>query len=84
MYQVEFTATAQKDILSFRYEIQERLELAIESLELQPRPSGCKKLKDRDSTWRIRVSDYRILYGINDRLKVVIIYRIRHRKEVYK
>jgi mRNA interferase RelE/StbE len=84
MYQVEFTATAQKDILSFRYEIQERLELAIESLEIQPRPSGCKKLKDRDNTWRIRVSDYRILYGINDRLKVVIIYRIRHRKEVYK
>jgi mRNA interferase RelE/StbE len=84
MYQVEFTATAQKDMLSLRYEIQERLELSIENLEIQPRPSGCKKLKGRNNTWRIRIGDYRILYGINDRLKVVIIYRIRHRKEVYQ
>jgi mRNA interferase RelE/StbE len=84
MYQVEFTTTAQKDILSFRYEIQERLESAIENLEIQPRPSGCKKLKGRNNTWRVRVGDYRILYGINDSLKIVIIYRIRHRKEVYQ
>jgi len=84
MYQVEFTATAQKDILSFRNEIQERLELSIENLEIQPRPSGCKKLKGRNNTWRVRVGDYRIFYGINDSLKVVIIYRIRHRKEVYQ
>jgi mRNA interferase RelE/StbE len=39
----------------------------------------------RHQKWhRIRVGDYRILYTIDDRQKIVAIYRIRHRREVYR
>lgn len=36
---------------------------AIYNLADNPRPAGCKKLKGRDG-YRIRVTDYRIIYDI--------------------
>jgi mRNA interferase RelE/StbE len=48
-----------------------------------PRPSGCEKLAGTDG-WRIRVGDYRILYAIDDKIKLVTIYDSDHRREVYR
>ena len=33
---------------------------------------------------RLRVSDYRVVYRIEDKTKTVIVVAIKHRKEVYK
>ena len=48
------------------------------------RPHNSKKLSGGGSRWRIRVGDYRILYEIDDPQKVVKVYRIAHRREVYR
>ena len=53
------------------------------TLSENPRPFGCKKLTD-DEGYRLRSGDFRILYRIDDRLKEIINYRIKHRKEVYR
>lgn len=34
--------------------------------------------------WRVRVGDYRIIYEIADAIRVVRIYRVRHRREAYR
>jgi len=34
--------------------------------------------------WRIRVRDYRVNYEIADAAKIIRVYRIRHRREVYR
>jgi mRNA-degrading endonuclease RelE of RelBE toxin-antitoxin system len=34
--------------------------------------------------WRIRIGDYRVIYEIDDRAKVVKVMRIRHRREAYR
>jgi mRNA interferase RelE/StbE len=34
--------------------------------------------------FRIRVGDYRIVYAIDDKQRVVIVARIAHRREVYR
>jgi mRNA interferase RelE/StbE len=34
--------------------------------------------------YRLRVSDYRILHDIDDPAKRINIYRIKHRREVYR
>ncbi|MBI4284164.1 MAG: type II toxin-antitoxin system RelE/ParE family toxin [Chloroflexi bacterium] len=34
--------------------------------------------------YRVRVRDMRILYRIDDQAKEVIVYRVRHRREVYR
>lgn len=55
----------------------------IDSLEQNPRPVDSKKLK-RDAGYSLQVGTYRVLYDINDSAKVVTIYRLKHRKEVYQ
>lgn len=55
---------------------------AIEALEENPRPHGYKKLVDRPG-YRIRVSDYRVIYDIFDAELVVEIIEVGDRKDVY-
>jgi len=49
-----------------------------------PRPHGSKKLKGTANSWRVRVGDYRVLYDIADTVRIARVYRVRHRKDVYK
>jgi addiction module toxin, relE/stbE family len=57
---------------------------AIEDLQENPRPHGYKKLKSSKIFHRIRVSDYRVIYSIDDNVLTVEIVRVKHRKDVYK
>jgi mRNA interferase RelE/StbE len=57
---------------------------AIEGLAGDPRPVGCKKLVGSEHTFRIRVGDYRVIYDIKDNTLVVLVVRIRHRRDVYR
>jgi mRNA interferase RelE/StbE len=52
------------------------------ALEDNPRPAGAKKLHGEDS-YRLRVGDYRVLYTIDDQSRVVTVYAVGHRREVY-
>jgi len=63
--------------------IQDRIFEAIDALVDNPRPRGCRKLRGRDSQYRIRVGDYRVIYEIDDKTVTVLILRIRHRKDAY-
>ncbi|MBM2815385.1 MAG: Plasmid stabilization system protein [Ignavibacteria bacterium] len=53
------------------------------SLEDESRPTGCIKLAIKDA-YRIRWSVYRLLYTIDDDNKIISVYDIAHRKDVYK
>ena len=57
---------------------------AIESLTSNPFPSQSKKIKSSESSYRLRVGDYRVIYQVDSKKKSVIIYYIRHRKDAYK
>ncbi|GAB5465137.1 MAG: hypothetical protein Kapaf2KO_05730 [Candidatus Kapaibacteriales bacterium] len=53
------------------------------SLSTNPRPPECKKLKGRDA-YRIRIGNYRVLYRIFDDELIIDIFKVGHRKEVYR
>jgi len=53
-------------------------------LAIEPRPHGFEKLKGGENLWRIRVGNYRVIYKIFNKNKLVDISIIRHRKEAYK
>ncbi|MGO8944488.1 MAG: type II toxin-antitoxin system RelE family toxin [Syntrophobacteraceae bacterium] len=61
-----------------------RIMAEIRSLSKTPFPPGCKKLKGSRASYRLRVGDYRILYEVDTETRTVIVYRIRHRKDVYQ
>ena len=83
MYQVKIKERAQKDMKKLAPSFRARIVTAIRSLANEPRPSGAKKLTAKEE-WRFRLSDYRILYIIDDENKSVTIVRIKHRREVYR
>ena len=83
-YSVILMPQAQKDLDVFSDKQLTRFEKVILELYDKPRPHNSKKLRGGGSRWRIRVGSHRILYEIDDQKKVVKIYRIAHRKEVYR
>ncbi len=65
-------------------DLQRRLIGAMRGLESDPRPPGCVKLSGDKDLFRIRVGDYRIVYQVQDRVLVVLVVDIGHRREIYK
>lgn len=56
-----------------------RVDKAIQSLKVNPRPRGVKKLHEK--LHRIRVGRFRIIYVIDDKDKVVLVSHIEPRTE---
>lgn len=83
-YRVEFTTAAAKEVRKLEPQIRRRVLVAIASLEIDPRPSGVRKLAGHDSAWRVRIGDYRVLYEISDERVVVTVFRAAHRRDVYE
>ena len=60
-----------------------RLRAAVDSLALNPRPPGCKKLRGRLG-YRVRVGDYRIIYRVLDDRLIITVIAIGDRKDIYR
>lgn len=82
-YLVQFTAGAARQIKRIPRPVQSRVLDAIADLGGQPRPRGSRKLAGEEVAWRIRVSDYRVIYEILDTSLKVTVVRAGHRREVY-
>ena len=83
-YRVEFRPSAEKDLERLATTVRPRVVAAIWRLADEPRPSGCRKLVGGKNAYRIRVSDYRIIYTVADVVLVVGVQSIRHRREAYR
>lgn len=83
-YRVELLPTARRELRGLDSVTRERILRALIKLETHQRPPGAKKLTGWEDLWRIRVGDYRVIYEIHDRILVVLIVRVAHRREVYR
>jgi mRNA interferase RelE/StbE len=83
LYRIEVSHTSHHQIRRLPEQSQLRVNQAIASLAENPRPQGSKKLTAKEG-YRIRVGDYRILNQIDDAAKLVIVYRVAARGDVYK
>lgn len=83
-YRVEIAKTAAKDLRGIDRKWIPMIVAAIETLESDPRPAGSKKLVGSDHTYRLRVGDYRVVYDIHDAMLIILVVRIRHRRDVYR
>ncbi len=82
-YRIEIKKSAAKEIKSLPENYIRRVINKIESLSFNPHPEGCKKLT-KTSNYRIRIGVYRIVYNIQDDKLIVIVIKVRHRKNIYK
>ena len=83
-YRVTFNAHAARSFLKLPRNIQTRLKPVVDSLENATRPPGAEKLSGVENTYRIRVGDYRLLYEIHDRVLLILVVEVGHRRDVYR
>jgi mRNA interferase RelE/StbE len=83
-YNITFAKSAAREVERLPQEIARRALTRIDSLKLNPRPRGSVKLAGTQSTWRIRVGEYRVVYTVNDESRLVDVIRVRHRRDVYQ
>lgn len=83
-YRIEFAKPAVKQFKALPPQDQQRLKPKIDALAQEPRPAGMVKLSGEDDLYRIRVGDYRIVYTIKDTQLLVLVLKVRHRREVYR
>ena len=83
MYHLKIKRSAERDLMKLPRSLFLRINQQILALRDDPRPPGVRKLQHNLEGWRIRVGNYRVLYQINDKEKIVTIFRVRHRRDVY-
>ena len=78
MYDIQVMPQAIKDIARLPKDYTRLVSHADE-----PRPRDARKLRGRDD-YRLRVGVYRVLYEIDDENRIITVFRVRHRREVYR
>jgi mRNA interferase RelE/StbE len=79
-YTVIVKPRAEKELVNLTGQDYKRITLRIRELEKNPRPNGVVKLKTKNN-WRIRVGKFRVIYEVNDAVKLVEVVDVLRRNE---
>lgn len=82
-YQISFARSARKELQELDSRMAARVLDVIESLTVEPRPSGCRKIRASTDLFRVRVGNYRVIYRVDDAGRLVDVIGIRHRGDAY-
>jgi mRNA interferase RelE/StbE len=84
-YRLEIKPSAAKELESLgTKKDREKIVARINAPASDPRPVGVEKLAGEENGYRVRQGNYRIVYSINDRKKLLVIAKIADRKDVYR
>ncbi len=83
-YRVELKRSAAQELEALQPRLARRIFESIQKLGNEPRPRQSRKLVGSVSSYRLRVSTYRVLYQIDDTEMKITIFAIGHRREIYR
>ena len=83
LYKIRFRSLVHKELEKIPQKDQIRILKRIESLAINPRPRGYKKLAGQDR-YRVQQGDYRIIYEIHDSELIVWVVTVGNRRDVYR
>jgi mRNA interferase RelE/StbE len=83
-YEIQWKHSAEKELRGIDRQFISRILEAINSLADDPYPAQHRKLQGSESSYRIRIGDYRVIYQIDIEKKIIVIYHVRHRKDIYR
>jgi mRNA interferase RelE/StbE len=83
-YRLEVKNKAIKELAKIRPEIGVKLLSSIESLASTPRPRQSRKMHLSKNSYRLKSGDYRVLYQIDDDARLITVYHVGHRRDVYR
>ena len=83
-YRISVEPAANRRLRRLPQLAQDQIRFRIRALANDPRPHGVVKLTGRHDTYRIRAGDYRVVYEIHDRVLLVLVIEVDHRRDVYR
>lgn len=84
-YRLLIKASAAKEIEALGTKAdRQRVVQRIQQLAVDPRTVGSEKLAGYADRYRVRQGQYRIIYLIDDGRHEVTIFKVGHRKDVYR
>jgi len=83
-FKIDLRGSSEHDLKKIDRQYIPKIIEEIGYLAQNPFPIQSKKLKDSESSYRLRVGDYRVVYQVDQESKTIVIYHIRHRKDAYK
>jgi mRNA interferase RelE/StbE len=84
MYKIEYLKSVFKDFRKIPKNQYQKIKESIDILSNKPFPLQSTKLKDYEDTYRLRVGSYRVIYEVNKIIKIIVIVKVGHRKDIYK
>jgi mRNA interferase RelE/StbE len=82
-YRLLIKPSAAKELEALPLKDRRRVVARVRELAAMPRQTGAEKLSGHD-LYRVRRGDYRIVYQIIDHDRTVTIFKIGHRRDVYR
>lgn len=83
-YDIVFTKSALKELLKLSRTDINHIVSKIDQLSNEPRPKNAKKLVgSKRVLWRIRAGDFRVIYSVEDIIRIIEIVSIGNRKDIY-
>lgn len=82
-YRVLLKRSAAKELEGLPPKVRRRIASKIEALGTTARPAGGEKLSGQEK-YRIRQGDYRVVYAIDDDAQTATVFKIAHRRDVYR
>ncbi len=82
-HKVVLKPSVEKDLRPLPKSMVVRIMKRIGALSDDPFPDQSIKLAGTEQLYRIRIGDYRVIYGVDKAAKQVIVHYVRHRREVY-
>lgn len=83
-YSVILKPSVEKDLRTLPATLRVRVLERVAQLQEEPLPRQAIKLAGGEQWYRIRVGDYRIVYGIDRDARQITIHYVRHRHDVYR
>jgi mRNA interferase RelE/StbE len=83
-YKVVFKPSVEKDLRSLPSSVIARVFKVIEALKDEPIPRRSIKLAGTEELYRVRVGNYRVIYGVDKGNRQVVVHHVRHRQDVYR
>ena len=83
-YKVEIVKSVEKDIRKVEKRYLPNILDVLHGLAGDPFPANCRKIQGSKKSYRLRSGPYRILFEVDSDAGIVTVFRIRHRKDVYR
>ena len=82
-YRIEIKRSAARELERLPLKDRRRIVRRIRGLAREPRPYGSQRLSGKES-YRFRQGDYRVVYTVDDAEPTVTVFKIAHRRDVYR